>query len=389
MFNKINPVPGSGDAIRLGSPEGGVLLLQPPGLTPGAMNRDQLLSAIWLLLREPGPATGYPMPVVGDFNMVTTLAQLNVAIAQFISATGIAPALSERQRILPVFDTSMNNGDYPLPPDLVSLINLEYTPAGQGTYVVDGLSPEEWRSRFGALLPPATGQPYYYRAPFAGYIRFQPMPSAGNAVGYGIGTLALSGTPTPGQRVTATLGNGALTVTTIPYVVLNTDTPVTIAASLSTAINQSAACTGAGAFFQPTQPDENVVNLTSLTAPGTTFTYFGTVSGAGGLVIGPTAQTNISPNGDTLTCYYSSLGQMLVDIGDTPGIPPQFHMALCYRVLSDFWLVKQDFNQSKAYEEKFKASVAEAKAYVFDRDQSSQFTLAGDDTNWSGQGYTW
>ena len=108
------------------------------------------------------------------------------------------------------------------------------------------------------------------------------------------------------------------------------------------------------------------------------------MSGAGGLVIGPITPTFISPNGDTIQMYYSSLGQMLVDAGDTPGIPPQYHLALAYRVLADFWLVKQDFEQSKAYTAKFNDAVAQAKAYIYDRDQSSQFTIAGDESNWSG-----
>lgn len=370
MYNRIVAAPGQ--SINLGT-EGGVLLLGPPGRVPGSMSLTDLQNRTWHLLRENGPDTGFPAPTNGDFVQSVVTRDLSIALAQFISETGIAPAISERMDAFPVYPVL----DYPVPPSLVSLTRVEYTPAGSYTYTLAGLSIEEFDSVTGGILPPTTGQPRYYREPFAGYIRLQPQPSQGNAVGPGAGTITIAGTPTVGQHITATLVDGSTSVTTVPYVVLSTDTTSTIATALSNAINESAAVTGAGAFLAPTSTAENVVSVTALAAPGTQITVQGAITGSGATV-SPTSATALSPTGDTITFYYSSLGNVLQEPNDTPGIPPQFHMALVYRVLSDYWERKADPGQSDRYMKKYLAMVQRAKAYVFDMQRSTQPTIAGD-----------
>ena len=371
MYNHLVAAPGQ--AILIGS-AGGSLLLAPPGSTPGAMSLTDLQNRTWHLLREDGPDTGFTAPITGDFITTVVTRDLNIALAQFISETGIAPALSERvdtYGVLPLLD-------HPVPPSLVALTRVEYTPAGGQLYKLIGHSMQEFDSVTGNLIPPQLGQPRYYREPYAGYIRLQPAPGPGNAVGPGIGNITLSGSPVAGQQVTATLVNGATSITTAPYIVQPTDTLSTIAAGLATRINTSGAVTGASAFLSPASTVSNVVNITALLAPGTQITVSAAITGAGATVA-PTSATNLSPNGDTITFYYSSLGTMLALPGDTPGIPPQFHMALVYRVLSDYWERKQDFEQADRYHKKYDQSVARAKAYVFDSNRATQPTTAGDD----------
>jgi len=352
-----------------------VLLLQPPAEQPGAMGLVDLQNRVWHLLRERGPDTGWPAPTTGDYNIVVVTRDLNIALAQFVGDTGVSAALTEKFGTYPVFPVL----DYPLPPDCASLTRVEYTPAGQQTYKLAGLSWEEFDNVTGNYLPNDVGQPYYYRRPFAGYIRLQPQPGPGNFVGPSIGTIVISGTATPGQKVTATLSNGVVIVTTVPYTVQVSDTPATIALALSTAINASPAVTGAGAFYAPSETLANQVNLTSLTAPGTALTYYASLSGAGTLIVEPTTAVNLTPNGDQITFYYSGSGMVLVNPGDTPGIPPLYHIALVYRVLVDYWERKGDSGASDRYLKKFTSAVNHAKAYKYDSDQSTQYTLAGGD----------
>ena len=379
MYNKVAIAPGN--ELLLGD-SGGKLILQPPGQTAGNMSLTDMQNRVWSLLREPGPDSGYPPPTVGDFTASTVQRDLNLALGQFISATGIALSLSERRVDLPVF--VVPNGDYPVPADLVSLTQIEYTPAGQNLYELTGLDFSAWRDKFGLVQSPDTGQPYYYRRPYAGYVRLQPIPSLGNAVGPGIGQVGLGGTVLAGQRITITLSNGVTTVTTLPYTVQVTDTFATIAVALATAINVSAAVTGPTAFLAPPTPVQNVINLTAANPPGTSITYYGTISGAGTLTISPVQATNLSPNGDIISFYYTSLGTVMVNPGDTPGIPPQFHMAIVYRVLADYWKIKQDFSQSKDYASEFTAAVREAKGYDLDSDRATSPTIGYDDDDDAG-----
>lgn len=372
MYNRIVAAPGQN--LLLGT-EGGKLLLQPPAHAPGAMSLTDLQNRTWHLLREDGPDTGFAPPTTGDFTQSVVTRDLNIALGQFISETGLAPDVCDRMQTFPVYAVM----DYPVPPDLVSLTKIDYNPAGSDTYSLIGYSMEEFERVTGGVIPQTGGQPRYYRQPFAGYIRLQPAPTQGNAVGPGIGTIAILGTPIAGQEVTATITNGDTVVTTLPYTVQNTDTPSTIATGLSNAINTSAAVTGAGSFLAPTSTAANVVQITALAAPGTQITIVGAITGTGASVV-PNAAVNLSPNGDTMTFYYSSLGSVLVNPGDTPGIPPMFHMALVYRVLMDYWRRKQDLGQAKEYERMYGVAVVKAKSYTFDSNRATQPTIAGEET---------
>lgn len=339
------------------------------------MSLTDMQNRTWHLLREPGPDTGYTAPTTGDFNITVVTRDLNIALAQFISQTGCAPNISDRMDAFPVFPVL----DYPVPPGLVSITRIEYTPAGQQTYTLVGMSFSEFEDALGLVLPNTTGQPYIYREPFGGYIRLQPQPSAGNAAGPGVGTITIVGALT-GQTVTATLQNGPTStpVTTLPFVVQASDTTTSVAAKLATAIGVSSACVGTTAFLAVPGLTSNSLTLTALIAPGTTITYLATITGSG--VVTPTAATTLSPNGDVMTFYYSSLGTTLINPGDVPGIPPQFHMAMVYRVLMDYWARKQDMEQSKHYQDMFAAEVARGKAYVFDSNRATQETIAGDES---------
>jgi hypothetical protein len=157
--------------------------------------------------------------------------------------------------------------------------------------------------------------------------------------------------------------------------------------------------------LQPTQATSNVINLASLLAPGTQITYYvsvtnvgfelGTEGGAaigieGGGVIGiegqrltptvvlPPTATGLAPSGDIITFYYSSLGTVLSNNGDVPGIPPQFHVALVYRVLGDYWERKQDPKQAASYMAKYEAAVRKATSFTFDSNKATNPTLASD-----------
>lgn len=257
-YNRIVAAPGQN--INLGT-EGGSLLLGPPGAAPGAMSLTDLQNRTWHLLREDGPDTGYAAPTTGDFPIQVVTRDLNIAFADFISQTGIAPGLVERMDTFAVFAGE----DCPVPPGLQSITQIEYNPAGGQTYYLQPKSLAEFVSATGGIIPPTIGQPRYFREPFAGYIRLQPAPGAGQATA------------------------------------------------------------------------------------------------------------------DTMTWYYTAVGNLLVNPGDTPAMPPQFHMALVYRVLADYWDRKQDATQADRYMKKFDLAVARGKAFTFDSNRASQPTTAGDD----------
>jgi hypothetical protein len=371
-----------GQRLYLGA-EGGTLLLGPPGGSPGAMSLTDMQNRTWHLLREDGPDTGFPAPTTGDFNITVVTRDLNIALAQFVSQAGIPPSLTERQdnfNVLPVLDQ-------PLPPGCASLQRIEYTPSGQQTYKLVGYSFGEFDAEFGSVLPSNTGQPYYFRAPFAGYTRLQPCPGPGNAVGPGTGIFTLTGTPTAGQVIYATLVNGTTVIVTGNYVVLSSDTLATVAVALSNLINNSLAVTGINAFLATTIASNNTVQLTALLAPGTQITYAATLTGST-MAVSPSAATNLLPNGDIITYYYSSLGTLLINPLDSPGLPPQFHMAPVYRVLVDYWRRKQDLNMAKEYNAAYKDEVARAKSYTFDLNRGTQPTTAGEDwaVGWPSSG---
>lgn len=233
---------------------------------PGGMPLTDLQNRVWHLLRENGPDTGFAAPLTGDFNQTVVTRDLNIALGAFIGDTGLAPTLSDKT-FGPA--TIVAGLDYALPADLEALTRIEYTPAGQYAYVLQGVSNTEWDELTGGSVPPDTGPPQYYRAPYGGKIRFSPQPGAGN--------------------VTA---------------------------------------------------------------------------------------------GDKITIYYSGLGTLLVNGADLPGLPSQFHMALVYRVLSDYWLRKQDEAQAVVYERRYWKYVERAKAHEFDSERSIQPSFASNDDSW-------
>ncbi|GAC1496085.1 MAG: hypothetical protein NVS1B2_15780 [Vulcanimicrobiaceae bacterium] len=259
MYNKLIVSPGVD--LALGAPEGGVLLDQRPGRSAGAMSLADLKNRVWHLLREDGPDTGFAAPTYGDFNATVLARDLNIAIAQFISETGLAPGVSQRLLSQAVFAGL----DYPLPLDYIALARVEYKPVNGQPYVLTPLSFTEFDQYSGGRAGAQTGQPYCYREPYAGFIRLSPQPGAGNATA------------------------------------------------------------------------------------------------------------------DLITFYYTSLGMLLVNDGDTPGIPPQFQMAIVYRVLADYWLRKADPMQAKAYEGKYDVMVAKGKSFTFDSNRSTEPTIAGNE----------
>lgn len=339
------------------------------------MDLQTLQGMVWYLGREDGPFNGYAVPTTGDFSAATIATQLNIALAQYIAETGFAPDLSDRMDTFPVFPVL----DYPVPLGLVSLHQIDYTPAGQSLYTVNGLSMSEWNREIGGVLPPVFGYPLTYREPYAGYVRLYPQPGPGNAVGPGIGTITLSGAPSIGDETYIVASDGTQTVTTATYTTSATDTTSTIAVQLMTLLNQSSAVTGVGAFLQSSSTISNTLNLTAITPPGTSITYQ-VVTDSSTMTATPSAPTNLLPNGDTITFYYSTAGLLLVNPGDVPGIPPAFHINLAYRVLGDLWLRKQDLAQADAYMKRYEIGVAKGKAYTFDSKRSTQPTVAGSDT---------
>lgn len=312
----------------------------------------------------------------GNFTATTITRDLNIALAQFLSETGFSPDLTDRMDTFPVLPVL----DHPVPLGLVSLHQIDYTPAGQQLYTINGLSMSEWNRDIGGVLPPIFGYPLTYREPYAGYVRLYPQPGQGNAVGNGAGTIILSGAPTIGDLTHIVVTNGSQTVTTANYATTATDTTTTIAVQLMTKLNQSSAVTGVGAFLSPSSTISNQVNITSLVAPGTSITYE-VVTTSTTMSATPYAPANLLPNGDAITFYYSTTGVILVNLGDVPNIPPAFHMNLVYRVLGDYWLRKKDPEQAKEYMARYEIGVAKAKAYTFDSKRSTQPTIAGEDSD--------
>jgi predicted RNA-binding protein with TRAM domain len=112
------------------------------------------------------------------------------------------------------------------------------------------------------------------------------------------------------------------------------------------------------------------------TANGFTVTVTG---GPPGSTVAVAYSVQAPGNGDTITFYYSTLGTVLVNPTDTPGIPAQYHMALVYRVLSDYWDRKGDPGQSDRYLKKYEAMVVKAKAFTYDTNRATQPTTSADE----------
>src|ERR1700727_256039 len=145
VWNRLVASPGN--ALLLGN-SGGVLLLTPPGQSPGALNLAQLQAKVWHLLREDGPANGYPPPndnlVPGipssDFPPSIVQTDLNIALAQFISDVGLTPRISDRMDTFPVLPLL----DTPVPPGLLSLQKIEYNVIGGNVYSLTGYSLQDF-----------------------------------------------------------------------------------------------------------------------------------------------------------------------------------------------------------------------------------------------------
>jgi hypothetical protein len=378
--------------LYLGS-QGGELLLSPTGNPPGAMPLSDILNRTWHLLDEPGPDTNYPINTSGDYPQTTVTRDLNIALAEFIGLTGVAPDLSDVMRTLPVFAGL----DYPVPSDLVALKQIEYTPNGQFPYKLVGQSDAEFYQTTGLILPPTAGQPYYYRQPNAGFIRLQPQPGAGNASGAPAGAISFSGYPLAGQIIAVHLVSNISSVV-VSYTVLATDNLNTIALAVAQAINASSAVQGPQQFLSPaivtqqsnpqTSPPAVPAGTSIVTAQASTYAVQASNYQVSVVLGGtantsfsatPTTATAFSQTGDRMTWYYTSLGTVLVNLGDTPHLPAQFHMALVYRVLGDYWQRKKDSGQAKSYMEKYAELVKRAKAYTYDANRQNDGTMSGAD----------
>jgi hypothetical protein len=367
-----------GDSIKWDDVNGGIILLSPPNNLPGQLSFYQQQCRIWHLLREPGPDNGYPVPLTGDFPQPVVQRDLNVMLAQFISATGLAPSLSDKMvtvGVLPVLD-------YPLPPDYQSLTRVEYTPAGQQNYTLIPASFAEFDS-FWSSETTATGQPFVFRQPWAGYIRLFPQPGPGNAFGPGIGTVTFSGTPVAGNQVTLSVTNTPNPPVVIPtYTVTASDaiagTPQ-VCQNVANLVANSNCCVGPNAFLQYPSVADNSFQMTAINPPGTQIGYTaGTTSTT--MIVTPNGLAYFQQNGDTITFYYSSTGNFMSGPNDTPGIPVQFHMALVYGVLADYWLRKQDPDGlARVFKQRFDEAVGQAKRLEWDSDRAVNPTAAAFD----------
>lgn len=336
------------------------------------MTFTDMQNRVWHLLREPGPDNGYPVPTTGDFPQGVVERDLNIMLGQFVSATGLAPTVSDKMITVPVFPVL----DYPVPPDLQSLTRVEYTPAGQQTYTLIPASFAEfdtyWQNETSAM-----GQPFVFRQPWAGYIRLFPQPGPGQAFGPGIGTVTFSGTPDAGDTVQITITNNPSSPVIVPtYTVLSSDTTASIAQAVANLVNASNAVVGPSAFLQPAGVSESSFQLTAIAAPGTNISFITTLGASEEMIVTPNGLAYLQPNGDTMNFYYSSTGDFMLLPGDTAGIPPQFHMAIVYGVLADYWLRKQDPDGlARVYKTRFDEAVAQAKRLEWDSDRAVSPTI--------------
>lgn len=335
IYNKLVAAPGQ--PISLGS-SGGLLLLNPPAQIAGQLTLQDMENRIWHLLREPGPDTGFLPPQMGDYRQAVVQRDLNIWTGRFIGETGLACDVSDRQVTVPVFAGL----DYPIPPDLQSLIGIDYTPVGQQTFPLISVNFREWNA-YCADVTLSVGQPSAFREPFAGYIRLFPQPSLGNQLGPGIGTITFGGSIQPGDSAQVTVANPPGPTVMVPaYVVQPGDTTSSIASAIATLISNSNACVGPSAFLQPPGTSQNQVQLTAINPPGTSITYLTTLNVGAMLTVTPNGTTALLPNGDTMTFYYSSTGRFLMYPNDTTGFPPQLQMAPVHGLLSEYWPRKGD-----------------------------------------------
>lgn len=381
IYNRL--LAGQGGALRAG--QGGALILSTPGQSPGAMNLSQMQAKVWHLLRINGPANGFPPPTDpnSDFPPSLVAQDLTLAQAQFIADTGFRPKISDRMEQLPVLALL----DQPVPPSLISLKKLEYTQLGSGggtTYSLPGLSMQEFDNRTGgAIWPTNTGIPSFYREIFAGTVRMWQPPGPGQAASAGEGFYFVNGVPVSGDAVQMVVANLGVTETVTVFAGPG-DTATTLTANMASALQGNEIISG---WLTPQVSPEDGTQLQLFVQNLDPVTYYATVTKQAGstLAVSPSTVTTVAMIGDTLTWYYSSNGIVLALPGDSPGIPDNYHIALCYRVLADYWDRLEDAGQSDRYLKKYENAVVHAKAFNFDADQDVQPTLAGEEF----YGYSW
>ena len=371
IYNRLVAAPGQ--PLALG-PEGGVLLLNPPAQIAGQLTFQDMQNRVWHLLRVPGPDTGFLPPVVGDYNATVVQRDLNIWTGRFIGETGLACDVSDRLVTVPVFAGQ----DYPVPPDMQSLYQIDYTPAGQQTFPLISVNMKEWNA-YCADITLSVGQPSAFREPFAGYIRLFPQPSAGQALGPGIGTITFTGNIHAGDTAQVTLQNPPNAAVVVPtYTVKVSDTFDTIAQNVANLIAASNACVGPSAFLlPPSVSSSGQVQLSAINIPGTQITYITTLNAGSQLVVTPNGIANLTPSGDTMTFYYSSTGNFLMYPGDTTQIPPQLQMAPVHGVLSEYWPRKGDDKLGAYFLSLYDRAVKMAKELGWNVRRSGPQTIAG------------
>lgn len=337
------------------------------------MNYTMLQNKIWWLCRVNGPSNGFPVPLdTSDFPPATVQADINIALSQFISDTGLAPGISDvmlTEPILPVLDL-------PVPPDMISLSHIEYSTVGGQTYPLQGCSFQEWDQRTGSVtVSAATGWPYIFRQPYAGYIRLQPQPGPGQAASAGAGNVYINGIPSVDDPFTVSisyLGQNA----TVTYLAVAGDTQVSVAAALMALINQSSVITGWGINASASPYAANAIVLF---ASNTDPISYNCSTTSGTCQITPLTKTTFVSIGDTITWYYSSNGRVLTNPGDVPGIPPNFHIALCYRVVADYWPHKGFPDLGAYYMKMYENAVQKGKKFTYDSNRATESTMASYD----------
>ena len=167
-------------------------------------------------------------------------------------------------------------------------------------------------------------QPLTYRTPYAGYVRLYPQPGPGNAVGPGIGVISLTGAPSiVDEDVHHRHGRHTNRYHADATRRRTTDTNYDDHRATANAAEPiRRRFPGNGAFLQPSSPISNNLNLTAITPPGTNITYEVVTTSTTMTATPKHADEPRRPTGDTITFYYSSLGVILVNPGDTPGLPP-------------------------------------------------------------------
>jgi hypothetical protein len=190
--------------------------------------------------------------------------------------------------------------------------------------------------------------------------------------------VTFTGTITAGNTVSMSIANTPNAAIVIPtYIVKAGDTLESIAQNVATLVNNSNCCVGPSPFLQSCGTSANSFQLTAINPPGTNIAYSVTLNVGSTLIVVPNGTAFLQPNGDTLTFYYSGLGSVMFLPNDSPGIPPQFHMAIVYGVLADYWLRKQDpEGLARVFKSRFDEAVKQAKQLEWDVDRATSPTAA-------------